>query len=349
MAKKQLHVAIFGGAGFIGSNAAAHCLRGGRRVAIFDDLSRRGAQRNLEWLRTLGEVDFTQADIRSADAVAGFFAERAPFDLALHLAGQTAVTRSVENPREDFEINALGTLNVLEALRALAHPPPLIYASTNKVYGAQESQQLREEATRWEFLDLPAGVSESFPLDLHSPYGCSRGAGDQYVRDYARIYGLPTVVFRQSCIYGPRQFGVEDQGWVAWFAIAALLGRRITLYGDGKTVRDLLFVDDLVEAFERARRRIKAVSGEIFNIGGGPRRRVSLLETIALLERRLGRKIETFFAPARPGDQKVYYTDIGKARALLDWEPKVGVNEGIGRLLDWLRQNEEAVRAALAP
>ncbi|MCX7016264.1 MAG: GDP-mannose 4,6-dehydratase, partial [Candidatus Sumerlaeota bacterium] len=219
---------------------------------------------------------------------------------------------------------------------------------TNKVYGALERFAARETATRWEFRNLPNGVSEDCPLDFHSPYGCSRGAGDQYVRDYARIYGLPTVVFRQSCIYGPRQFGVEDQGWVAWFAIAALFGLPLMIYGDGKTVRDLLFIDDLVDAFERARRRIDKVRGQIFNIGGGPRRRASLREVIALLERLAGRTIKPAFQPARPGDQPVYYSDIRKAKRLLGWEPRVDVDEGVGRLVEWLRERHADVRAVLS-
>jgi len=345
MAKKKLHIAVFGGAGFIGSNAAARYLSEGNRVAVFDNLSRPGVARNIDWLKTLGDLDFTKEDIRSAEAVEKFFQDRVSFDLVIHVAGQTAVTRSLLEPREDFEANALGTINLLEALRARDKPTPLIYASTNKVYGELGNISLKEDATRWEFTDLPAGVPESMPLDFHSPYGCSRGAGDQYTRDYARIYDMPNVVFRQSCIYGPRQFGVVDQGWVAWFAIASLLEKPITLFGDGKVVRDLLYVDDLVKAFEMARRRINNVQGEVFNIGGGPRKRASLVEIIELLERLQGKKIKVCHDKPRPGDQKAYYTDIGKARALLDWEPKITVNEGVGLLLEWLKENIDDLRA----
>src|SRR5829696_5466797 len=247
---------ITGGAGFIGSNYVHRLVQRGERVTIYDNLSRAGAPRNLAWLEeTFGRDAFTliRGDLRD-DKLLEQSARDA--DVIVHLAGQVAVTTSVTNPREDFEANALGTFNALEAARLSEKDPIFIYSSTNKVYGGMDEVELIEEATRWRYKELIAGASEAQPLDFHSPYGCSKGTGDQYVRDYARIYGLRSVVFRMSCIYGQRQFGNEDQGWVAHFLIAAVLGRPLSIYGDGKQVRDLLYVDDLVRAFELAYERL---------------------------------------------------------------------------------------------
>ncbi|MGB9896431.1 GDP-mannose 4,6-dehydratase [Thermanaerothrix sp.] len=331
---------ITGGAGFIGSNYAARLIGQGHEVILYDNLSRAGAVRNLEWLRTtFGEDAYRLivADVRDAsrlnEAVQGV-------DVIVHLAAQVAVTTSVADPRTDFEINALGTFNVLEAARLSGRDPIVIYASTNKVYGGMENVAVVEDETRWRYQDLPEGCPETQPLDFHSPYGCSKGCGDQYVRDYARIYGLPTVVMRQSCIYGPRQFGVEDQGWVAWFVIAALLKRRLTIYGDGKQVRDLLFIDDLLDAYDAAIECIDQVAGQIFNIGGGPQNSISIWREFGpLLERLVGYPIPVDFGEWRPGDQRVYISDIRKARQWLEWQPKVGVEEGVERLVTWVRNN----------
>ncbi|PMP77388.1 MAG: CDP-paratose 2-epimerase, partial [Chloroflexus aggregans] len=257
-----------------------------------------------------------------------------------HLAGQVAVTTSVQDPRSDFEINALGTLNILEAARLAPEPPIVFFASTNKVYGGMETVDVVEEATRYRYRDLPNGVPEYQLLDFHSPYGCSKGAADQYVRDYARIYGLKTVVFRQSCIYGPRQFGVEDQGWAAHFAIAALLERPITIYGDGKQVRDMLYVDDLIAAYMAALERIDRVSGRIYNIGGGPQNALSIwAEFGPLLSRLVGRAIEVRYGDWRPGDQPVYISDITLAEQELGWRPQVSVYEGVERMVSWIRDH----------
>jgi CDP-paratose 2-epimerase len=253
-----------------------------------------------------------------------------------------AVTTSVKDPRSDFEINALGTLNILEAARAAARPPAIFFASTNKVYGGMEDVVVQEQPTRYAYRDMPAGVPESHLLDFHSPYGCSKGAADQYVRDYARIYGLKTVVFRQSCIYGPRQMGVEDQGWAAHFVIAAVMGRPITIYGDGKQVRDMLYIDDLVAAYLAALERIDAVAGRIYNIGGGPANALSVwAEFGPLLERLSGNSITVRRGDWRPGDQPVYISAIAKAQAELGWSPLLGVEAGIGRLVAWVRENQE--------
>jgi CDP-paratose 2-epimerase len=277
------------------------------------------------------------SDVRDAAALAS--AARG-VDVVYHLAGQVAVTTSVVDPRTDFEINALGTLNALEAARQSPSNPAFIYSSTNKVYGGMDDVEVVEQATRYAYRDLPAGVSEARPLDFHSPYGCSKGAGDQYTHDYYRIYGLRTVVFRQSCIYGPRQFGVEDQGWLAWFAIAALLGRPITLYGDGKQVRDVLHVDDLIDAYDAAIARIDTVAGQVYNVGGGPENTISVWREFGpALEGLLGRPVPVGAADWRPGDQKVYVSDTGKARRDLGWQAHTSVEKGLERLVGWVRDN----------
>ena len=293
---------ITGGAGFIGCHAAARFHRAGHQVVVVDNLSRRGAEENLAWLRGQGVGDFVRADVRDAQAMQTLLARHADADAVLHLASQVAVTTSVRDPRADFEINALGTFNVLDAVRLAAHGrPAVLYSSTNKVYGNLEHVRVVERDGRYAYEDLPTGVDESEPLDFHSPYGCSKGAGDQYVRDYARIYGLKTVVFRQSCIYGTRQMGIEDQGWVAWFCVAVTLGRPFSIFGDGKQVRDTLWVEDLVNAYERAVERIETVSGAVFNIGGGPENTLSLRELVAELERVTGRELRPAFAAWRHG------------------------------------------------
>lgn len=328
---------IIGGAGFIGVNAAQSFAAQGWRVSMFDNLSRQGAQSNLDWLRQRHNVGFVKGDIRDREALEKIFAERA-YDAVLHLAAQVAVTTSVVNPREDFEINAMGTLNVLEAARQYSPQASLLFASTNKVYGKLEELQVVERDGRYAYADA-AGVAETQPLDFHSPYGCSKGAADQYIVDYARIYGMNTTSFRQSCIYGPRQFGVEDQGWLAWFAIAALLDKKLTIYGDGKQVRDVLHVEDLVRAYGLAIEQKQNARGQAFNIGGGPGETLSLLELIALLEKRLGKKIAPGFGDWRAGDQKVYVSDISRLDRTLGWKPQIGVEQGVGRLIDWVKDN----------
>jgi len=332
---------ITGGAGFIGSNYVHRLLQRGEKVTVYDNLSRTGAPKNLAWLEeTHGKSAFhlVEGDVRDMQLLADSCAEA---DVIVHLAAQVTVTQSVVNPREDFEINALGTFNVMEAARLCERKPMVVYASTNKVYGGMEDISLVEEPTRWRYAELPHGCSESQPLDLHSPYGVSKGCGDQYVRDYARIYGLKTVVFRQSCIYGPRQFGVEDQGWVAWFVIAAVTGRPITIYGDGKQVRDLLYVDDLLNAYDAAIDGQEVSAGKIYNLGGGVQNVISIwAEFGKLLERLLGHPIPTAHGDWRPGDQKVFYADIRKADAGLGWKPSVGIEEGVGRLVAWVKENQ---------
>lgn len=332
---------VTGGAGFIGSNYVHRLLARGEKVTIYDNLSRAGALRNLEWLKlNFGEeaFDLIVADVRDANRIAEA-GKRA--DVIVHLAGQVAVTTSVTNPRDDFESNAIGTFNVLEAARLSGRNPIVIYASTNKVYGGMEGVALAEEKTRWRYRDLVNGCPETQPLDFHSPYGCSKGAGDQYVRDYSRIYGLPTVVMRQSCIYGPRQFGIEDQGWVAWFIIAAVMGRPLTIYGDGKQVRDILHVDDLLNAYDLVIEKIDVSAGQVYNIGGGPGNVMSVwAEFGPKLEKLLGETIEVVRGDWRPGDQRVFYADIRKAEKELGWKPKIGVEGGVKILFEWVRENK---------
>jgi CDP-paratose 2-epimerase len=332
---------ITGGAGFIGSNYVDRLLGRGERVTIYDNLSRAGSKLNLAWLREKhGEKSFQLivGDVREADRLQQACREA---DVIVHLAAQVAVTSSVTDPRTDFEVNALGTFNLVEAARLSGRQPIVLYASTNKVYGGMEDVEVVERGNRWEYRDLPLGCPETQPLDFHSPYGCSKGTGDQYVRDYARIYDLPGVVLRQSCIYGTRQFGVEDQGWVAWMIIAAVTGRQITIYGDGKQIRDVLFVDDLLDAYDAAVANIERVRGRVFNLGGGPANTMSIwTECGPLLEKLLGKPIPVARSGWRPGDQKVFVADIRKAGQELGWSPKIGVEQGVARLFEWVQANQ---------
>ena len=342
---------ITGGAGFIGSNAARRFRELGHDVVVFDSFARAASRFNRAWLEGVHpEIRFLEGDVRDAAALSAALAE--PFDVVLHLAGQVAVTTSIVDPVTDHDINALGTFKLLEELRrrhagAPEKAPLLIYASTNKVYGHLSMGETIRDG-RWDFKNLPQGVSEEEPLSFESPYGCSKGAADQYVIDYHRSFGLPTVAMRQSCIYGPRQFGEEDQGWVAWFALAAVFGLPITFYGDGLQVRDLLWVDDLVSLYLAAAENRAKVSGRAYNVGGGPEHRLSLKELMVLLEGRLGRKIPIASAPTRLGDQPVFYCNIDRAARELAWHPRVPPGEGVDRLLTWIQGNREEIARFLA-
>jgi CDP-paratose 2-epimerase len=334
-------VTVTGGAGFIGSNLAERLLREGHNVTIFDNLSRSGGEANIRWLREqFGEdrLRLVRANLSDFEALkqAVEGAQR-----IYHLAGQVAVTTSVRDPRSDFEDNALGTFNALEAARLVGDDPIFLYSSTNKVYGGMEEIRIVENERRYAYADFPRGIPETAQLDFHSPYGVSKGAGDQYTRDYYRIYGLRSVVLRQSCIYGYRQFGIEDQGWVAWFIIAALKQRPITIYGDGKQVRDVLFIDDLLDAYDAAVQQIDRAAGQIYNVGGGPDNTLAIwTEFGPLLEELLGRPIPVARSDWRPGDQQVYISNIDKIAHELGWRPKVGVRAGITRLYEWIRDNQ---------
>jgi CDP-paratose 2-epimerase len=333
-----MKVIVTGGAGFIGSNVAARHLARGDEVVVLDNLSRRGSEANLAWLRSRGgSLEFHNTDVRDAASMTRAFREHADAGRVIHLAGQVAVTSSVENPRVDFDVNAAGTLNVLEAMRTEGARATLLYASTNKVYGQLPGVESVLRNGRYE-LESADGIGEDHRLDFHSPYGCSKGAADQYVRDYARIYGLRTVVLRQSCIYGDRQFGMEDQGWMGWFCIAARLEVPVRIYGDGRQVRDVLYIEDLLDAFDAAAEQAPP-GGAIYNIGGGPANAVSLLEVIRELEQLSGRPLQRTFGPWRPGDQKVYVSRIARAQEELGWTPRVCWREGVERLYRWVGDN----------
>jgi CDP-paratose 2-epimerase len=336
-----LKALITGGAGFIGSNLTHRLVREGHDVVVFDNLSRAGTGKNVAWLRAEhgDRWSLVQADVGDAEAVRRAAAD---VDVIYHLAAQVAVTTAVQDPRHDFDVNALGTFNVLEGARLSEHKPIVLYASTNKVYGDMEKVAVVQNDTGYAYRDYPHGISEAQPLDFHSPYGCSKGTGDQYALDYARIYGLPTVVFRQSCVYGPRQFGVEDQGWVAWFTIAAITGKPITIYGDGKQVRDVLWVDDLLDLFGAAVARIDVAAGQAYNIGGGPANTLAVWSELGpVLEALMGRPVRVRYDNWRPGDQRIFVADIRKAERELGWSPKVAKGEGVRRLYDWVAANRD--------
>lgn len=333
-------ILITGGAGFIGVNAADRFLREGYEVVVFDNFSRKGTDLNRGFLeRTFSQrLSVMKGDVRTDSRVLGELCEQC--DVVLHLAGQVAVTTSVVNPREDFDINALGTFNVLEAVRLSRRRPLLIFASTNKVYGGLDNVSVEEGERRYRFSGGLRGITEEQQLDFHSPYGCSKGAADQYVRDYARLYGMKTVVLRQSCIYGPHQMGIEDQGWVAWFMIAGLFDRPVQVYGNGKQVRDLLYIDDLIEAYWQCVRQPDAVSGRVFNMGGGPDNTLSLLEFLELLATKNGMQLRYTHGETRPGDQPIFISDNAAFMKATGWCPRTGVGEGIGKLHAWLLENK---------
>jgi CDP-paratose 2-epimerase len=331
-------VLITGGAGFIGTNLAHCLLNSGQPVLVYDNLSRPGVERNLRRLReTHGErVQVEVADIRDPFAL---YRAVGRASQVFHFAAQVAVTTSLSQPIDDFEVNARGTLNLLEAIRCCETPPPVVFTSTNKVYGGLDDVPLRLRGDRYEPADFTlraTGIGEERPLDFHSPYGCSKGAADQYVLDYARTFDLPAVVFRMSCIYGPHQFGTEDQGWVAHFLIRAIQGEPITLYGDGMQVRDVLFVEDLVDAFLLAQANMESIAGQAFNIGGGPGNTTSLLELLELIHELHGEKPDVEFGAWRPGDQRYYVSNVEKFRRATGWAPRVDLRTGIGKLHEWL-------------
>lgn len=340
-----MKVMITGVAGFIGSNAAWRFLDAGASIVGIDNLSRRGASATLEWLQSRSSTfQFIWADIRQPNDLRRVFAQHRDVDVILHLAGQVAVTISVLDPWLDFEVNAIGTLNILEAMREYCPDAVFLYASTNKVYGGMESVGVVESRGRYDYRDQPQGIGEDFPLDFHSPYGCSKGAADQYVRDYAKTYGLKTIVFRQSCIYGARQLGVEDQGWLAWFAIATILGKPLTIYGDGKQVRDVLWVDDLLDLYLKAVAKIEVARGQVYNVGGGPQNVLSLWELLSLLESETGLSIKPRMADWRPGDQRVFISDISKAKRELGWAPEVSPSVGVRQLVAWTVESRDILR-----
>lgn len=332
---------VTGGCGFLGSNLAAHAIANGMEVCVFDSLFRHGAADNLAWLGTQGKFEFVHGDIRNANDVERTVACFRP-EQVFHLAGQVAMTTSIENPRMDFEVNALGTLNVLESVRANVPQAGVIYSSTNKVYGDLEQYCYREDATRYTCVELPNGFDETVPLDFQSPYGCSKGAADQYLLDYHRIYRLQTTVFRHSSMYGGRQFATANQGWIGWFcqmAVETKNGLRrdpFTISGNGKQVRDVLHVSDMVTLYFQAAAQSAQIAGEVFNIGGGIANSMSLLELFALLEEFLGIRLDFRRLPPRESDQRVFVADLSKASRVLGWTPQVSAREGVKGMLEWI-------------
>jgi len=344
----MLRILITGGGGFVGSNLADYILSNNpeAQVIVYDNLTRRGVERNISWLEELygksGRLKIVKGDVRDFERL-----RKTANDVSeiYHTAAQVAVTTSLNDPRTDFEINALGTFNVIELARRLETDPTVVYTSTNKVFGNLLGVKVEEHPTRYDFVDPhKSGISEDQPLDPCTPYGCSKAAGDTYTLDYAKTYGLKTVVFRMSCIYGTHQYGNEDQGWLCFFTASALLGKTITIYGDGKQVRDILFIDDLVKALDLVTRNIATAKGNAYNIGGGPGNTFSLLELIDYLKVLTGKKIQFTFDKWRLGDQRVYYSDIRKAKKDLGWSPRVDKRDGVKKLLTWVQDNVTFLR-----
>lgn len=344
MKEQPRSVLIFGGAGFIGSNLAHHLLtRTEARVHVFDNLSRAGVHYNLEWLRKAaadsGRLQISLEDIRNSKPVEKAVAQASEI---YHFAAQTAVTTSIGNPRHDFEVNLFGTFNILDAARKCGHKPFMLFTSTNKVYGSLNLGIPEADKTRFLYPQYQ-GTSELQPLDFHSPYGCSKGAADQYVHDFSRIYNLPSVVFRMSCIAGPRQFGTEDQGWVAHFIYSALQRQPIVIYGDGRQVRDVLCVYDLIRAMDAVRSKIEVTAGQIYNIGGGIENTISLLELIEEIQAATDHRLEYVLDDCRPGDQLVYVTDFGKLQRHVGWRPDINVRQTLELLRKFWHENQEVV------
>ncbi|WP_386413037.1 NAD-dependent epimerase/dehydratase family protein [Stutzerimonas stutzeri] len=332
---------ITGGCGFLGSNLASDALARGDDLIVFDSLCRSGSRENLTWLQSLGNFTFEHGDIRNPNDVIRVVKNHKP-DAIFHLAGQVAMTTSIANPRMDFEVNALGTHNLLEAVREHVPTAVLIYSSTNKVYGDLEQYNYVENETRFRCVDYPNGFDEQITLNFHSPYGCSKGAADQYMLDYARIYGLRTVVFRHSSMYGGRQFATYDQGWVGWFCQKAIetsrgrLQEPFTISGTGKQVRDVLHADDMKRLYMAAIENIDEAKGQAFNIGGGIGNSLSLLELFAMLEEILSIKLNYIKVPVRESDQRVFVADIEKAKRMLNWKPLVSAPDGVARMVEWV-------------
>lgn len=329
---------LTGGAGFIGTNLAKRLLSEGKRVMVFDNLSRPGVIQNLDWLRGYAPrgLEVQTGDVRDPQAVRAAI-ENA--EAVFHLAAQVAVTSSILDPCFDFEVNARGTLNVLEAVRRSRHKPPVIYTSTNKVYGELEDIELKERESRYVPASLRVarrGIDETRPLDLRTPYGCSKGSGEYYVLEYARTYGLHAVALRMSCIYGPHQMGNEDQGWIAHFFRRALGDEAVTIYGDGKQVRDVLYVDDLIDALLEAYVHARRLGGSVFNLGGGPEHTLSLRELVDAIGEIRGEPLSTSYSDWRRGDQRYFVSCIEAFERACGWKPKVGVPEGLRRLNDWM-------------
>jgi CDP-paratose 2-epimerase len=339
---------ITGGCGFLGSNLAADAIARGDKLVIFDSLYRNGSRENLTWLQSLGKFRFEHGDIRNQNDITSIVKELKP-DAVFHLAGQVAMTTSIANPRMDFEVNVVGTHNLLEAIRLYAPDATVVYSSTNKVYGDLEQYNYRETDSRYECIDCPAGFDEKTQLNFHSPYGCSKGAADQYMLDYARIFGLKTVVFRHSSMYGGRQFATYDQGWVGWFCQKAseankgMAREAFTVSGNGKQVRDVLHANDMKRLYFTVLEKIEKAKGQAFNIGGGITNSLSLLELFSMLEEIAGVKLNYSKLPARESDQRVFIADISKAHKLLGWQPLITSREGVMQMFEWVGQTNGSI------
>jgi len=332
---------ITGGCGFLGSNLAAHALAQGYELYVFDNLGRFGSALNLEWLRGLGKFEFIHGDIRNANDVARLVAKIKP-EAIFHLAGQVAMTTSIDDPRRDFETNSMGTFNILDAVRIHSPETSILYSSTNKVYGDLEQYSYSEEATRYVCVDKPNGFDEDTMLSFHSPYGCSKGSADQYMQDYARIFGLKTAVFRHSSMYGGRQFATYDQGWVGWFCQQAVQKAKgennlFTISGNGKQVRDVLHAEDMIRLYYSAFANIEKIKGHAFNIGGGIENSLSLLELFSLLEEIVATKLDYKILAPRSSDQRVFVADLGKIASMIGWKPQVSAAEGVRKMVEWVR------------
>jgi len=334
---------ITGGCGFLGSNLASEVLKKGEELIIFDNLYRIGSYKNLEWLRQQGDFRFIHGDIRNREDIEKVIKEDKP-NVIFHLAGQVAMTTSIKNPRLDFEVNGLGTFNLLDTVRKFSPESIVIYSSTNKVYGDLEWVRYEETEKRYIAPDFPNGFPESIPLDFHSPYGCSKGAADQYMLDFYRIYGIRTVVFRHSSMYGGRQFATYEQGWIGWFCLKAveikkrILKEPFTIHGNGKQVRDVLYADDMIDLYFKTVEKIEKANGQVFNIGGGMENSLSLLELFKMLEEMLDIKMNYRRLSWRESDQKLFVADVSKVQKLIGWQPKVNKHEGIKKMLEWIEK-----------
>ena len=332
---------ITGGLGFLGSNLSNEVIRRNEELFILDNFFRKGCNQNLNWLRKKGSFEFLYGDIRNINDVESIIREINP-DVIFHVAGQVAMTTSLKDPRLDFEVNTLGTINILESVRKFSSNSSIIYTSTNKVYGDLEYLEYIEKDTRYISKKYPRGFTESLSLNFQSPYGCSKGAADQYILDYARMFDLNTVVFRHSTIYGTRQFSTFDQGWIGWFCQKALeikngiLKDKLTISGNGKQVRDILFIDDAVNLYFMAAKKINTLKGKVFNIGGGIDNSISILELFDMLEKKLNIQLKYEKLRPREGDQKFFVTNIDKAKNLIKWRPEVSIDEGIDKMIEWI-------------
>lgn len=333
---------IMGGCGFLGSNLSAHGIKNRYEVTVFDNLSRQGTNSNLHWLRSLGKLTFIHGDVRNKDDVELLIKQNC-FDAVFHLAGQVAMTTSLDNPYNDFQINTIGTMNLLDSVRKYSPETAIFYSSTNKVYGELEQYTYHETAKRYCCKEYPNGFDEQVPLDFRSPYGCSKGAADQYMLDYYRMFGIRTTVFRHSSMYGSRQFSTYDQGWVGWFCQKAIEKyadphcKPFTISGNGKQVRDILHANDMIELYFTALQNVDKVCGETYNIGGTMEQSLSLLELFDVLEDLLKIKLEYVQLPPRVSDQKVFVADINKIKSRIEWEPRVSTLQGITAMIDWIR------------